>query len=294
MFYRRKIILALIDLLGGELEKIRFQKLLFLYSMKKKNPEYDFVPYKFGCYSYSAKADMNTMVRKGQLSENESSYKKLDQVAYFTKLKKEDQSTLRQVINDYGTMSTNTLVQHTYLNFPFYAINSTISKEVLPGKLHERVDKVQPKSNMIGLFTLGYEGLSLEKYLQKLIVNDVKLLIDVRKNPLSMKFGFSKTLLTKYCNSLGIEYLHIPNVGINSDKRRELNTQKDYDILFKDYTETTLKETLTEQEEIKNLLIKYNRVALTCFEAEPCQCHRTHLAKSINNLPNFNYTVKHL
>ena len=40
MFYRRKIILALIQLLGGELEKIRIQKLLFLYSQKKKNPEF--------------------------------------------------------------------------------------------------------------------------------------------------------------------------------------------------------------------------------------------------------------
>ena len=53
MFYRRKVILGLIELLGGEVEKLRFQKLLFLYAMKKQNPEYDFVPYKFGCYSYS-------------------------------------------------------------------------------------------------------------------------------------------------------------------------------------------------------------------------------------------------
>ncbi|MDR9399257.1 MAG: DUF488 domain-containing protein, partial [Salibacter sp.] len=60
MFYRRKVILGLIELLGGEVEKLRFQKLLFLYAMRKQQPEYDFVPYKFGCYSYSAKADMNT------------------------------------------------------------------------------------------------------------------------------------------------------------------------------------------------------------------------------------------
>ena len=72
MFYRRKIILALIQLLGGELEKIRIQKLLFLYSQKKKNPEYEFIPYKFGCYSFSAKADLNTMVKNGSLVETEN------------------------------------------------------------------------------------------------------------------------------------------------------------------------------------------------------------------------------
>tara|TARA_R110002111_G_scaffold227501_2_gene289095 strand:+ start:55 stop:939 length:885 start_codon:yes stop_codon:yes gene_type:complete len=294
MFYRRKIILALIDLLGGELEKIRFQKLLFLYSMKKKNPEYDFVPYKFGCYSYSAKADMNTMVKKELLSENESSYIKLDQTSYFGKLKKEDQNTLRQVVLDYGSMSSSTLVKHTYLNFPFYAINSTISNDVLLGKLHDRIDNATPKINSKGLYTLGYEGISLEKYLQKLIINNIKLLIDVRKNPLSMKFGFSKTLLKRYCNSLGIDYLHIPNVGISSDKRRELNSQLDYDNLFEDYKQTTLKETKTEQVKILDLIDQYDRVALTCFEAKPCQCHRTHLAESVTNLPSFSYALSHL
>ena len=74
MFYRRKIILALIQLLGGELEKIRIQKLLFLYSQKKKNPEYEFIPYKFGCYSFSANADLNTMVKNSSLLENEHFY----------------------------------------------------------------------------------------------------------------------------------------------------------------------------------------------------------------------------
>jgi len=72
MFYRRKGILGLIELVGGVLEKLCFQKLLFLYAMKKHKPDYDFVPYKFGCYSYSAKADMNTMVKKGYLEETEN------------------------------------------------------------------------------------------------------------------------------------------------------------------------------------------------------------------------------
>ena len=46
MFYRRKILLALMQVFGGELEKISLQKLLFLFMKHKQNPEYDFVPYK--------------------------------------------------------------------------------------------------------------------------------------------------------------------------------------------------------------------------------------------------------
>jgi len=294
MFYRRKVILGLLELLGGEVEKLRFQKLLFLYAMKKQNPEYDFVPYKFGCYSYSAKADMNTMVRKGLLSETENKYGKSDAASYFQKLKASDRQLLEEVVSDYGTMSSKALIKHTYLNFPFYAIRSTIAKDVLPGQLYERVEKATPKMEETTLFTIGYEGISLEMYLQKLVRNNVKLLVDVRKNPLSMKFGFSKTLLKRFCNSLGIEYLHIPEVGINSDKRQELVTQADYDRLFADYRKTTLSETGTHQKQILDLLKEHERIALTCFEAEPCQCHRSHLAVSISNLPEFQYALIHL
>lgn len=294
MFYRRKIILALIELMGGEVEKLRFQKLLFLYAMKKQQPEYDFIPYKFGCYSFSAKADMNTMVKKDYLSESENKYKKQGATNYFQTVKPKDRELLRKIIADYGQMSNSTLIKHTYLNFPFYAVRSTIAKDMLPGKLYDRVEKVVPKDEEVTLFTIGYEGISLEMYLQKLVRNNVKLLVDVRKNALSMKFGFSKTLLKRYCNSLGIEYMHIPEVGINSDKRQQLETQADYDYLFQAYRETTLTETTKEQIRILELLKKYKRIALTCFESEPCQCHRTHLADAIMQYPDFNYEVKHL
>src|SRR5690606_13498800 len=158
MFYRRKVILGLIELLDGEVEKLRLQKLLFLYAMKKQKPEYDFVPYKFGCYSYSAKADMNTMVKKGYISETENKYGKSDAVKYFQKLKMEDSKLLQEVVSDYGQMSSNALIKHTYLNFPFYAIKSTIAKDVLPGKLYDRVEKAIPKDEETTLFTIGYEG----------------------------------------------------------------------------------------------------------------------------------------
>tara|TARA_R110002050_G_scaffold45957_8_gene108380 strand:+ start:210 stop:1094 length:885 start_codon:yes stop_codon:yes gene_type:complete len=294
MFYRRKIILGLIELLGGEVEKLRLQKLLFLYTEKKPQPEYDFIPYKYGCYSYSAKADVNTMVRKGYLSETENKYSKQDKSNYYQKLKPADARLLQEVVSDYGQMSRNALIKHTYLNFPFYAIKSTIAKDVLPGSLYDRVEKAIPTDEETTLFTIGYEGISLETYLQKLVRNNVKLLVDVRKNPLSMKFGFSKTLLKKYCNSLDIEYFHIPEVGINSNKRQQLETQTDYDRLFADYRKTTLSETDEAQLQILGLLKKHKRIALTCFEAEPCQCHRSHLAEAIAKSLDFNYRLKHL
>ena len=50
-----------------------------------------------------------------------------------------------------------------------------------------------------------------------------------------MKYGFSKSQLKRYCESLGMQYIHIPEVGIQSEQRQELNIQADYDELIYDY-----------------------------------------------------------
>tara|TARA_B100000378_G_C17994316_1_gene394923 strand:- start:530 stop:1102 length:573 start_codon:yes stop_codon:yes gene_type:complete len=181
-------------------------------------------------------------------------------------------------------MSNDALIKHTYINFPYHAIKSTIAEQVLSENLYKRISKAIPSQKEKALFTIGYEGISLENYLNRLVKNNISLLIDVRKNPLSMKFGFSKTLLKRYCESLGINYLHIPEVGIDSNQRQKLETQADYDSLFENYKNTTLKETLQNQNIIIKLVNEHKRVALTCFEADICQCHRLPLAKSIINL----------
>lgn len=294
MFYRRKIILALLQLLGGNVEKLSLQKLLFLYSNRKKNPEYEFVPYKYGCYSYSASADLVTMVKKEILIETEKNYQKIDNTDFVKSLKKEDAFLLKDIVKMYGGMSSNALIKHTYINFPYYAINSIIADTVLNHEQLAKVQQARKQRNETILFTIGYEGISLENYLNKLVQNDVKVLIDVRRNPLSMKFGFSKSLLKRYCENLNIEYVHIPEVGIHSNERQELNTQADYDSLFESYKVTTLLETKVQQEQIIALLLKHKRIALTCFEENICQCHRKPLAESIKNFPIFEYDVKHI
>lgn len=293
MFYRRKIILSLFQLCNGNVEKTKLQKLLFLYSQRKKESEYDFVPYKFGCYSYSANADLVTMVKKEFLSESERGYEKIDTKDYLPTLKPKDRELLTETVNSYGNMASEALIRHTYINFPYYAINSTISERILNEEYYNEVLNTIPNQNGKSIFTIGYEGVSLEKYLNKLVKNNIKLLVDVRKNPLSMKYGFSKTLLKRFCGSLGIKYVHIPEVGINSNKRQTLEKQEDYDVLFESYKKTTLKETSTQQQQIISLLNEHNRIALTCFESNICQCHRLPLAESLKTIES-NLVVEHI
>src|SRR5690606_29563470 len=131
MFYRRKLILAIIQSFGGGLEKIKLQKLLFLFAGKQVRPDYDFVPYKFGCYSFSAGADIKTMVNKNLLEETETTYIKKDHSDYIKVLKETDRKVLLYVKNLYGQMDNSALMKHTYTNYPYYAIRSVIAKDIL-------------------------------------------------------------------------------------------------------------------------------------------------------------------
>ena len=88
--------------------------------------------------------------------------------------------------------------------------------------------------------------------------------------------------------------MHFPEVGINSDQRQELNSQSDYDALFDYYRAGNLSKTVDSQNNILNLLKTHKRIALTCFEADICQCHRKHLAEAIVALPDFNYELEHI
>jgi uncharacterized protein (DUF488 family) len=240
------------QLFDGQIDKISLQKLLFLFSKRQSKPEYDFIPYLYGCYSYSVNADLTTMVKKGML------------------------------------------MKHTYINFPYWAINSVKAKELLNDVQFEKVLNSKPKIKETILFTIGYEGISLEEYINRLLINDIKVLVDVRRNPLSMKYGFNKNQMKRYCENLGIEYVHFPEVGIQSEQRQQLNNQKDYDKLFDYYRNNNLIKNFEAQSNILALLKDHKRIALTCFEANICQCHRKHLAEAIENLPEFKYEIKHI
>ncbi|MFD2588815.1 DUF488 family protein [Croceitalea marina] len=295
MYYRRKVILSILQVFNNELEKIQVHKLLFLLSrFKTKKNTYDFVPYKFGSFSFQANADLNTLKKYGIVDETNKSWKKLDETNYLIQLDKEHQKIVSDFRIIYKNKSSDDLIRLTYKNFPYYSINSIVAHKYLNSKELKNLETYKSQENEIILFTIGYEGISLERYLNKLIRNNIKLLCDVRKNAASMKYGFSKKQLENACNGVGIEYIHIPEVGINPDKRKELNTQKDYDILFKEYISKDIPKTTKYQEQIFKLLQENRRIALTCFEANKCQCHRTHLANAISNLEKFNYEIEHL
>lgn len=294
MYYRRKILLGLLEAFDNRLDKISLQKLLMLVSKQQLKPDFHFVPYKFGCYSFQATADLQTMTKYNQVALHCNDWVKIDNENYLLSLKDRDRQAIRYVKQMYGNKTGDELIRLTYIKYPQLAINSIVAKDKLTTEEYEKVVAAKPQSSKTILFTIGYEGLSLEEYINKLIVNDVKVLCDVRKNSYSMKFGFSKSQLQAACSGVGIEFIHMPQFGIDSDKRHELNTQSDYDKLFLQYRSNILPHTKEHQDRLITLLVEKKRIALTCFEANIFQCHRKHLAEEIVKHPAFAYELKHI
>lgn len=294
MYYRRKILLALLEVFDNKLEKISLQKLLMLVSKQQEKPDFHFVPYKFGCFSFQANADLVTMTKYNQVKAEGNYWLKTDNSNYLLSLREKDRQAIRFIKMQYGNKNADELIKYTYIKYPYFAINSSIACERLNRNEYQKVLETRPKSDKTILYTIGYEGISLEEYLNKLIINDIKVLCDVRRNPVSMKYGFSKSQLEKACVGVGIKYIHMPELGIESDKRQVLNTQSDYDKLFITYRHEVLTQTTDIQEKLLGLLMDNRRIALTCFEANICQCHRKHLAEAIARLPGFSYELRHI
>jgi uncharacterized protein (DUF488 family) len=265
-YRRQRFLLAFVRQLQDGVTSTELQKLVFLYTMKENSDFYEFIPYKFGSYSFRLAVDVDILRRDGFLSIDDSqddSYIRAADDCLYTEL--------YPIANERG----NSLIRKAYREYPYYAVNSEITSHLFGSEEADRFKCEKEKYTQISqtLFTIGYEGKSVEAFINALIQNDIRVLCDVRKNPLSRKFGFSKNKLKQIMETVGIKYVHIPDLGIESDKRSSLETVKDYQRLFEGY-EKTLPNYKQQLDQLYSLLCSNNRMALMCYEREPEMCHR--------------------
>lgn len=294
MYYRRRLLLALLQALGGRAEKMRLHKLLLLYMAKRGEAAYHFVPYRFGAFSFQANADLVAWTTRGLMANHDKEWELLDKEDHLAALKPADRAVLRMVLESHGKLGRDELVRDTYLRFPYSALHSEMAGRLLNPKELKAVKVALPAAGPQGLYTIGYEGLDLDAFLNKLIKARIAVLCDVRRNAYSMKYGFSKKQLQHACEGVGIRYLHVPELGIASDERQELNTQADRDALFTRYAKRTLPETRPAQEQLAALVAEHGRIAIMCFEHEQQCCHRSALAQAVVKLPSFHGALVHL
>jgi uncharacterized protein (DUF488 family) len=294
MFYRRKILLGFFEAFGSHIEKIRLQKLLFLFCQEQEKPAFHFVPYKYGCYSFQANADLLALNKTGIVEDCKDEWHFKQPADGKVTLCKDDEDLLKEIQQKFSGMDQKQLIRHTYINFPFFAINSTILNQNLSESEIAAVHHAVVRDTTKTLFTIGYEGRTLEEFINILLEKNVSLLCDVRKNAFSMKYGFSKNILSNACKNAHLAYLHIPELGIESAQRKFLETKEDYSNLFARYRQTVLVDLISVQNELGSKIQAAGRAALMCFEADPAMCHRSYCASALVNNTQIDMPVIHL
>lgn len=277
LFERQKCLLALVDSLGGEAGGLDFQKLLFLYCREVEPvPSYEFVPYRFGGFSFTSYADRRRLIDQGLLADEERCWRLTSEGRRLARIAPAARLRMDGFVHGHRALRGDALVAECYRRHPYYAIRSEMATRVLAGDDPAllAIAAARPAPSLPGVCTIGYEGRSLESYLNRLIHNGVTALCDVRRNALSRKYGFSKSTLGAACEGVGIRYEHLPELGIASEERRDLQTQSDYDALFAAYERDSLSCQGAALAKIQAWVKAGARVALTCYEADARHCHR--------------------
>lgn len=292
---RQRLLLGLLEALGGKAGNLDFQKLLFLYCQESDSTgPYQFVPYRFGAFSFTSYADRRKLVERGLLADGEDDWQLTEAgrkaIGGMTDL------PLAAFARRHRDTRGDALVAVTYRRFPYYATRSEIAERVLRGDSDalERIKAARPITPSTAVSTIGYEGRSLEEFLNELLRSGVTLLCDVRRNPMSRKYGFAKSTLSKGCEGIGVRYEHLPELGIASEQRQSLETQADYDALFAVYERECLPLQTAALERINGWVDSGERVALTCYERLPQQCHRHCVAGALEGIFGKGLAARHL
>ncbi len=294
MFYRRKILLALLEAFGGFLTKTDCQKLLFLYCCRREKNYYDFFPHKYGNYSLILTQDKDRLTNLDFLIPHNDFQLNNRQQSYLSQLNPKDLAILHTFVSEIGGLRGEGLIHKTYVEMPQYVSRSQIATQLLTETEYEHVSRTWNNDKMPCLFTIGYEGLSIDAYLNLLISNNVAILVDVRKNPVSMKYGFSKKKLMAYTELAGKNYIHIPDLGVPSELRQDLHNPAAYQKLFDFYYSHILPHHVDTLEQLKKIVSTNGRTAITCFEADHHFCHRHKVTEYLQNDPTFNTKILHL
>jgi len=264
---RRRLLLATARALqkAGKYGRTMLVKTLFVLSREAELPlrQYSFFPHHYGPFSSTVYEDLRYLEQHGLLDEKEGLTP--NGAAEAEAIKPAVATAVAQCVGRFKNQKA--ITEYVYATYHEY----TVKSELVP---HAKTP-IQP-----AVFTIGYEGHDIDSFLNRLIKNGVTVLVDVRNNAFSMNFAFIKSKLENSLKNAGIRYVHVPELGVEGAKRKNLGSEEDYARLFADYAATTLPQNQAALDRIIALGGK-ERVALMCFEQSPCSCHRGIIAKAL-------------
>ncbi|MDR1165928.1 MAG: DUF488 domain-containing protein [Deltaproteobacteria bacterium] len=272
-FARQRFLLEFVRQFNDGVAESDLQILAFLYLTRDNFRSYAFIPRFYAPYSFQLANDLEILRAKGFLSIDSVSGERRVQATG---------GPSRERLFEIDAERGQDLIRKACRRQAWSALNRDFVADLARGAKFDKIRRVKRelgKTEQV-LFTIGYEGKSVDEFINALILNDVRLLIDVRRNPRSRKFGFSRDKIRIFIETVGIGYAHLPELGVESDKRRSLKTPEDRQALLSDYKNSLQ----NNDESLKNIyeLLKDNgRVALACYELNPEMCHRSVIHDSL-------------
>lgn len=235
---------------------------------------YDFLPYKYGPFSFALFHESADLVRNGYLRDAQvderSAWLRVEDVESGTvDLPSELQADAGRIVDRFASWSSDALIDYVYNGFPWYTANSQI-----------RQMQDRPVAQC-AVYTVGYEQWSVDQLLNGLMKCGIVRIIDVRHNPVARRYGFHKSTLSQLASKVSIEYVHVPELGIPSELRRDLQCPRDYVDLFGEYSRSILPQKQDAVARVSRLIAEKPSVLL-CMEADPAMCHRTTLAVEVS------------
>lgn len=279
---RQKIILSLLTQAGRPLSPTVFVKLVFLLRQEtglgKDRSFYDFVPYNYGPFSFTLYWELGSLRRNGYVTPEEDRVVLCGHTLDLAKKEAEGlpasiRAAVADVLSRYGRMNHSALVRNVYTRYPWFALNSELPERDVASI--QRPPKAPP-----AVYTAGYEGRSVDAFFNDLLKRGIHVVVDVRANPVSRKYGFSGVRMGEFCKKLGLEYRHVPSLGIPSTERAGLNGLASYQRLLNRYEQAMLPERLVDVKEVARIMRRQPSV-LVCVEKDIRCCHRSRLADAV-------------
>jgi uncharacterized protein (DUF488 family) len=132
------------------------------------------------------------------------------------------------------------------------------------------------------VYTIGYEGTDIDRFVTTLKVVGINVVADVRAVAASRKKGFSKSALKDRLEGEGIAYVHFNDLG-DPKPGRDAARAGHYDVFKRIYCEHL--EGLASQAALERLsrTVRENPTCLLCFERAPEVCHRSIIADRLQS-----------
>ncbi|MDR2869636.1 MAG: DUF488 domain-containing protein [Deferribacteraceae bacterium] len=220
---------------------------------------YDFVPYKYGAYSFQLDKDIVKLCELKLLRYSDS------EGFVTSKIFKNELS--KEFVSKYQEETAKTLTDLIYEQYPYYTLNSVIR------------EKNYSISEMDGLYTIGYEGRSIDSFVNILIQNNIKIVADVRATPLSRKYGFSVRQLESILLKMGIHYYSAKSLGVPNHIRNLIDEISMDEYL--DLYSVALKNQSESLGKLSQIINQGTSTVLLCYENNHQECHRSVVAKKV-------------